>query len=471
VRARLLLGFLAFAALIVLALEIPLGLSLASNDRGSAIASLERDGTSLSVVLGEALERGDGAGASQIAASFARANNVGVIVVSGSKLIVASSPGMSEELGDPGVPSILSSAAHGRVAGVEPEGDGDDEQLYSAVPVDAGSSHSGSAEPASSDVLLLTAPAGPLEDTVRRHWLELLGFGLAVLVFAGGLGWFLARSLLRPLRGIEVAVAKIGAGGLDARAPQGDGPTELRALAEAVNSMAVRLGELISSQRAFVADASHQLRTPLTALRLRLEASLSVSGGEENATKALVEVERLGRLVEGLLALARADGSRDQLAPVDVDVLVHERVEMWRPLAEEREITLEARTDPADAVRALTGDGYLEQILDNLLDNAIEVTPRGKRVEISARRAGRWVEVHVVDEGPGMADEDRRRALDRFWRGSTESASGSGLGLAIVEQLVRVSGGMVELLESDAGGIDAVVRLNPYRAGAGTKPH
>jgi signal transduction histidine kinase len=465
VRARLLLGFLAFATLVVLALEIPLGLSLASNDRGSAMASLERDGTSLSVVLGDALERGDTAGAASIAATFARANGVGVIAVSGGTVIVSSSPGMSEELGDPGVPAILQSAAHGRVAGVEPGGDGDDEQLYSAVPVEAGGRPGGPA--ASGAVLLLTTPAGPLQATVRRHWLALLGFGLAVLVFAGGLGWLLARSLLRPLRGIEVAVARIGAGGLDARAPQSGGPTELRALAGAVNAMAARLDELISSQRAFVADASHQLRTPLTALRLRLEASLSGSDREEHVNKALVEVERLGRLVDGLLELARAEGSREKLAAVDVDLIVRDRVEMWRPLAEERGIALDARTGAGGPLLASAVDGYLEQVLDNLLDNAIEVTPSGKGVEVSARRAGRWVEVHVIDEGPGMAAAERRRALDRFWRGSTDGAAGSGLGLAIVEQLVRVSGGTVELLESAGGGIDAVVRLQSDRNGAG----
>jgi signal transduction histidine kinase len=466
VRARLLLGFLVFAALIAIALEVPLGLSLASNDRGSAMATLERDGTSLSVLLGEALERGDKAGAAQIAATFARQNDVGVIVVSGGKVAVASNPGMSEELQDPGIPSILSAAAHGRVAGIEPAGDGDDEQLYSAVPVDGGASSGAPTVTGSSAVLLVTAPAGPLEASVRQHWLELLGFGLAVLGFAAGLGWFFARSLVRPLRDIEGAVAKIGAGALSTRAPPGKGPPELSALAGAVNTMATRLGELMSSQRAFVADASHQLRTPLTALRLRLEASVAESSGEENITKALYEVERLGRLIDGLLALARAEGTRDVVEPVDVDAAIRDRIVMWQPLAEEQGIALAAATATGGTARALTGRGYLEQILDNLLDNAIGATPAGKRIEVSRRGSGRWVEVHVVDQGHGMPGEDRRRAFDRFWRGSGKAAGGSGLGLAIVEQLVRVSGGTVELLESASGGIDATVRLQSERPGS-----
>jgi two-component system OmpR family sensor kinase len=287
-----------------------------------------------------------------------------------------------------------------------------------------------------------------------------------VLAFAGALGSVIARSLLRPLRDIEAAVANIGAGGLGTRAPKDAGPAELRALAGAVNTMAARLGELMSSQRAFVADASHQLRTPLTALRLRLEDSVSGDGGAENLPKALIEVERLSRLVDGLLVLARAEGTRRAPVPVDVARLVLDRVETWRPLAEERGITLDAEIEQTLAVCALAGEGYLEQILDNLLDNAIEVTPHGRRIEVSARVSEGRVEVHVVDEGPGMADEDRRRAFDRFWRGASKGASGCGLGLAIVEQLVRVSDGTIELFESDSGGIDAVVRLQP---GTGNK--
>jgi two-component system, OmpR family, sensor kinase len=124
-------------------------------------------------------------------------------------------------------------------------------------------------------------------------------------------------------------------------------------------------------------------------------------------------------------------------------------------------VKLLAEAPPSPAPRVALGAGHLEQILDNLLDNAIEVTPHGKRIEVSVRPSEGWVEVHVVDEGPGMPDEDRRRAFDRFWRGASEGASGSGLGLAIVEQLVRGSGGRVELLESDSGGIDAVVKLQP----------
>jgi signal transduction histidine kinase len=509
-RRRVLIGFVVFSAIVAIALAMPLGFSLASNQRNTAISSLERDGASLSVVLAEALERGDTTTAARIVASYAHANDVGAAVVRDGRVVVSSSAGMGEELTDGGIPAILHSAARGRVSGIAPTREGDDRQFYAALSVGAAPHGDGKPAPASSDVLLLTAPAGPVDDVIRRQWLELLGFGIAVVAFAALVGWLLARSLLHPLRRIEVAVAKIGAGQLDTRAPEQEGPAELRALAGTVNSMAARLGELVSSQRAFVADASHQLRSPLTALRLRLEADLAGSGGAENLAKALGEVERLGRLVDGLLALARAEGTRQPLTGIDVAAVINDRAGMWRPLAEESGITLEAQARQEPALFALAGDGYLEQMLDNLIANAVEATPPGRRVQLTYQLAGDWVETHVVDEGPGMTVDDRRRAFDRFWsrsgNGGSESSgsadgsgsgtdtgsgdgrggrddntagngngngngtgtgngaatrgySGTGLGLPIVEQLARVSGGTVELLESETGGVDAVIRL------------
>jgi signal transduction histidine kinase len=493
-RRRVLIGLVAFSALVAIALEIPLGFSLAANQRNTAIASLERDGASLSVVLAEALERGDTATAGRIVASYAGENGVDAAVVRDGKVVVSSNAGMGEELADGGISDIIRSAATGRVSGIAPA-EGDDTQFYAALSVGPSPHGEGKPPPASSDVLLLTAPAGPVNAAIRRQWLELLGFGIGVVMFAAVVGWLLARSLLRPLREIEVAVAKIGAGELDTRAPEQEGPAELRALAATVNSMAARLGELVSSQRAFVADASHQLRSPLTALRLRLEVDVAGSGGTENLAKALGEVERLGRLVDGLLALARAEGTREPLVEVDIAAVISDRAHMWSPLAEESGISLDAPDDNGSAPFVLAGDGYLDQMLDNLIANAIEATPPGKTIRLTHNLSGDWVETHVIDEGHGMSAEDRMRAFDRFWSGTASAGSGSsfgegagkpnghgsgyrnghagengnasgtgghsgtGLGLAIVEQLARVSGGSVELLESPTGGVDAVVRL------------
>jgi two-component system OmpR family sensor kinase len=227
--------------------------------------------------------------------------------------------------------------------------------------------------------------------------------------------------------------------------------------------MGAKLDALVSSQDVFVADASHQLRTPLAALRLRLEnlGRDVAAPGRPELEGALAEVERLSALVDGLLTLARADRAPSSPEPTEVDVVVEERLAAWSPLADERDVRLR-RQLPAE-LAALATAGRLEQVLDNLLANALDVSPRGGAIAVSAQAVDGWVELHVVDEGPGMALAERERAFNRFWRAGA-GGEGFGLGLAIVERLVRADGGEIELREAPSGGVDAVVRL--HRAAA-----
>jgi signal transduction histidine kinase len=288
---------------------------------------------------------------------------------------------------------------------------------------------------------------------------------------ATGIGILLARSLTRPLEGIEAAVAAVGAGQLSQRAPVARGPAELKALGETVNEMADRLEELVYTQRAFLADASHQLRTPLTALRLRLENLEGVLDPDAGAelTPALGEADRLSRIVDGLLTLARAEGGvRPAREPIDLPVVLSDRAGAWSALAEERQVSLECSA-PARAgshgqdLRVSACPGHLEQILDNLLANAIEASPVGGSVLLCGKRVGHQVEVHVIDDGAGMSPAERTRAFDRFWRREGAAHGGTGLGLAIVAQLAKISGGVAWLDPSPTGGVDAVVRLEAAR--------
>ncbi len=289
-----------------------------------------------------------------------------------------------------------------------------------------------------------------------------------MLAVATTLGALLSRSLTRPLEAIEAAVAAVGAGRLSERAPIGRGPAELTALGETVNDMADRLEELVHTQRAFLADASHQLRTPLTALRLRLESLEDTLDPEQQAdlTPALAEADRLTRIVDGLLTLARAEGGvRPTREAVDIAIALRERANAWSALAEERQVSLRcespaAVTTHAPTLRALACPGHLEQVLDNLLANALDATPAAGSVSLQAVRVGDAIEVHVIDDGPGMSSADRTRAFDRFWRREGAPHGGTGLGLAIVAQLARMSGGTARLDASPSGGIDAVVRLD-----------
>ena len=222
--------------------------------------------------------------------------------------------------------------------------------------------------------------------------------------------------------------------------------------------MADRLDELVTSQRRFVADASHQLRTPLTALQLRLETLDPQSEATRDA--ALDEVARLTRLVDGLLSLARAEGARPVREPVSITAVLAERHDAWLPLATEQRVRIDLDSSESVSITAELVPGHLEQILDNLIDNALDVSPPDSTVILRSARVGPYVEIHVIDEGPGMTDEERRDAFAPFWQSATGRRTGSsGLGLAIAQQLARASQGSLRLDRSPRGGIDAVVRF------------
>ena len=230
----------------------------------------------------------------------------------------------------------------------------------------------------------------------------------------------------------------------------------MRAVARAFNETAAKLEALLHAQDEFVADASHQLRSPLAALRLRLEnLERDVApAGRAGLEGAASEVERLSLLVDGLLALARADRAPSAAVRIDLAPLVHERLLAWAAYAEEHEVELRERLEP---VAALGTAGRLEQVLDNLLANALEVAPPGSAVTVSATTTASLAELRVRDEGPGLSDEERARAFDRFWRAGAHS--GTGLGLSIVRRLVEADGGSAELRAAPGGGIEAVVQL------------
>ena len=318
--------------------------------------------------------------------------------------------------------------------------------LYVAVPIAANGKVHGAVR--------VTYPYSAVDSRIRRYWLLLALIGVVVLAGAAVVGLGLARFVTRPLRGLEDAAAAVGEGHLDARASEQEGPPEVRSLAVRFNETVAKLSRLLRSQGEFVADASHELRTPLTALRLRLE-SLPPSRDRD---AALHEADRLRDLVDSLLALARADAGAEGSARVDASALMRDRVDAWLPLAEEHRVELVAELDGPLPVRA--AEGRLAQVLDNLLANALEASPDGGTVTVSALAASPWVELHLTDDGPGLTPEQRERAFDRFWRAGS-GAGGSGLGLAIVKRLVAADDGEVELREAASGGVDAVVRLRP----------
>ncbi len=305
-----------------------------------------------------------------------------------------------------------------------------------------------------------TAPCGsrtrrrPSTRAVTRYWLILLAIAAIILALAALVGVQLAAFVIRPLRDLERAAAAVGDGDLAARAPEDEGPPEVRSLAAVFNETVGRLDQLLRSQSEFVADASHQLRTPLTALRLRLENLERdlAEPGRADLEGALAEVERLTRLVEALLVLARADARAAPAGEVDLRELVEERVAAWEARADDLDVRLVCDASGGGSARA-SQDG-LRQVLDNLIENALEASPPQGTVTVVAAGG----ELRVRDEGSGLTPEQRARAFDRFWRG--RPGTGSGLGLAIVRRLVEADGGEVELLPATGGGVEAVVKLS-----------
>ncbi|ADP82986.1 sensor histidine kinase [Pseudofrankia inefficax] len=322
-------------------------------------------------------------------------------------------------------------------------------------------------------VLVLARSDHATQVAIRNRWIRLFGgAGLASLV-ALALSVLLAQWVSRPLRRLERAAATLGDGELSARARAVGGPGEVRQLAASFDAMADRIEELVGGERAFLADVSHQIRTPLTAMRLRLElltedlldnpvAAMEVGG-------TLTEVHRLSRMVDGLLAMARAHARDTARLPVAVDEVVAQRAVTWWPVAQAAGVEL--WTDVRDTTGALLTPGHLEQVLDNLLANALEASPPGGRVVVATAPAPAlagdvpMLRLTVTDDGPGMPAAARARAFERFRSETAKSRPvradrrGNGLGLAVVHALVTADGGQVRLAEAASGGLLVVLDL------------
>lgn len=443
-RQRLLLSYLTLTVFLLAVLEIPLALSYANQERQNLTAKVERDAVALATMAAP----GKSSPLQAIAQRY-RSQTGGRVLILGrqGQPVYDSGPGL-DSTSYASRPEVAL-ALDGQVAtGVRYSRSLGHDLLYVAVPVASDGKVRGAVR--------ITYPTSAVDARVHRYWLILAAIAGLVLLVGLAVGLAFARSIARPLEALRAAAARAGDGDLTSRAPTGQGPPEVRAVAAAFNDTAGKLESLLRAQDEFVADASHQLRSPLAALRLRLEnleRDIGPAGraGLEGATS---EVERLTRLVDGLLALARADRAPTSRCAIDLGPLVRERLDAWSAYAEENDVELREHLEPAVA---LGTPGRLEQVLDNLLANALDVAPSGSRVTVSARMGAAYAEVRVSDEGPGLTDDQRARAFDRFWRAG--SHSGTGLGLAIVRRLVEADGGSAELRARAGGGIDAIVRL------------
>ena len=308
--------------------------------------------------------------------------------------------------------------------------------------------------------VLLARSAAPLNHDIVELWVILGTIAVVAMLAAAVLAFALARWVSRPLAELDSAAGRLADGDLAIRAVVDSGPPELRRLATTFNTMAGRLEALVHGNRAVIADVSHQLRTPLAALRLRLDllaADTDPATGHE-LVGALDELARLSRLVDGLLAVARAENIVPVPTAVDVAEVARERVVAWHPVADDRGIALEApgvgSARARASVLAWIGEGHLEQVLDNLIANALDALSAGGHITVTAAVTTAGARITVADDGPGMSAEDRERAFLRF---TTSNPNGTGLGLAIVHRLVTSNGGTARLTETPGGGLTVIL--------------
>lgn len=453
-RRRLAVSYIGLAVLLLMVLEIPLGILDAKRERALAAEGAERQATAMAVSASPALVSGRTGDLASLVEQYRAQAGGEVSIFDSSGRAVARSLNRSDSDAAGDGAGLLRIALAGKAAD---EFGADEGQAWvrAAAPVYSGSVLEGA--------VLIGLPATSTERRVHEIWISLGAVGAALVGLALVVGLLMARSLTRPLSRLQATAAAFATGDLDARAPI-SGPAEVEAVAREFNRMGGHLRELIGAQSRFVSEASHQLRSPLTALRLRLENLEEELDGTHAVEMAAArrEVARLSRIVDGLLVIGRAEGETPPTAPVDVGRVIGDRCEAWSALAEERLVQLESRVELPPARKAALVPGDIDQILDNLMANAIDAMPEGGRLVVSAAGSagGPWT-IHVTDEGPGMSDEDRRRAFDRFWQGPGASAGRSGLGLAIVRQLAVRNGATVELRPADPHGIDATVVLPP----------
>ncbi|WP_156726355.1 sensor histidine kinase [Streptomyces apocyni] len=292
-------------------------------------------------------------------------------------------------------------------------------------------------------VVVTDSPTGKMRSQILRGWL-LIGAGeAAAMLLAIGAALRLTGWVLRPVRTLDATTHDIATGRFTSRVPAAGGPPELRSLVRSFNEMADNVEDVLEQQRAFVADASHQLRNPLAALLLRIELlALELPDGNEEIASVRTEGKRLARVLDDLLDLALAEHAGADLQLTDIGELATERAAAWRPVAEAKGVRLTC--EGLAATTAWADPIALSSALDAVIDNALKFTPEGETVTVTTASNGSTSTITVTDGGPGLTDDELTRVGDRFWRSNRhQNVTGSGLGLSITRALLAAGGGSI----------------------------
>lgn len=458
-RQRLILAFVSFTLVILVVFGLPLRGFVQDVERERLLATLERDAFILAGHAQETLNLASGESVLSVQ-PFLEEHDVRT----GSRVIITNAAGVVVASNDPSLtigtefsnrPEIQRALTGAPAVGERSSRTLGEALVFVAVPVLDSDTVLG--------VVRFSNPRSVIDDRVRNSLLGIAAAGLFTVLAGVAVAIPVSLGLVRPIRRLTRHTDQLAKGDLSQLATTGEGPKEIRDLSRAYNTMAVRLNAMMESQRQFNGVVSHQLRTPLTALRLRLEYLAERGTGQsQEFLEALEashdEVDRLQEIVEQMLKLSRLESGLVPIETVEVNEVLATRIDMWQPLADERNINLVVQCPPL--VRCLAIGGGLEQILDNYIDNALGVSNDGDTIGISVTRVDDKVIIEVSDHGPGLDDTQKNQAFQRFWRKpGNQNTAGTGLGLAIVHQIAQASGAQAYFKDRDDGknGLVAVV--------------
>lgn len=440
-RARITALLLGLVVCLLLALSVPLALSLAARETEGVFADRINDTERFAGLAEQAMTEADLPWLTSELTRYHEVYGISAVVLDRDGTVRASSSAPGPVIAaDPSVRAALAGRRSGPPRWLAPWERG---PMVAAVPVLRAGDVVGAA--------VTVSPTTALRRELAWWWTLIAGGVLVAVVVCALVTTRLARWVLRPVRDLDTAAHDIAQGRFDARVTGSGGPPELRRLTTSFNDMADAVQTSWQRQRSFVSDASHQLRNPLSALLLRQQALGMDLPPELRGEWASAQEEgrRLTRILDELLALATAEESVCPPEEVEVGALVDERLDAWRPVAAERGIDL-ARSG-TDA-RGFADPTALGSALDAVLDNAIKFSPDGSRVSAHVQADGAEVVVGVLDEGPGLAEDELARLGNRFWRSPRhQNVAGSGLGVSIAKALLGSFGGRLEVRNRERG--------------------
>jgi two-component system, OmpR family, sensor kinase len=447
VRTRLVASFAYVLLVVIVALTVPLGIVLRDRARSELEALTLANAQTIAAVLTRDQLEDDPVDRRALVRNARRyAGDVGgrVVVLDDTGVVIADSgeEDLGEDFATPGRPEVASALASQPLAEVRRSEEEEGDIAVAAAPIIDEGELVG--------VVRISRDVATVQANVGRATAAIVAVALGGLVAGLVLALAIARSLARPLSRLATTARRLGGGDLSARAGSLEGGDEVHELAGSFDEMASRVERTVRAQREFVANASHQLRTPLTGIKLRLEAGIAESEDEQVRTQlrsADKEVDRLSQIIERLLTMASQieEGTVPQADLVDA---VMRAVQRWEERAARGSAELSNQIDSAE-LTVVADPADVDQVLDVLIDNALTHAAGPIRV-IASTGPGRAV-LSVADRGPGIPEDEVTRVTERFFRGRGATTGGSGLGLAIARELAERWDGGLDLRAEDVG--------------------